>query len=90
MKHQYKINSYSNERGEAFTAIYCADLYELAVESSGLIVCTEQDALEDVLAGTPWAGRDDLTFADEWPVMAAEDYDRLSSDGLRGWIDAKE
>lgn len=87
MKHQYKINHFHNERGEAFTAIYCTDLNELAVETSGPIVCTEQDAIEDVLSGTPWS---DINECADWPAMADEDYKRISGSGLRDWIDAKE
>ena len=90
MKHQYRINRFHNERGDAFTAIYCADLNELAVETSGPIICTEQDAIEEVMAGTPWEGAGDLSFAAEWPEMSDEDYEGLSSAGLRAWIAAKE
>lgn len=89
MKHQYKINTFTNERGEALTAIYCEDLNELAVETGGGVICTEQDSIEDVLAGTPWAGREDIAFADAWPEMTDADYEQLSGAGLRDWIDAK-
>lgn len=86
MKHQYKINTFTNERGEALTAIYCADLDELAVETGGGVICTERDSIEDVLAGTPW---NTLSAAAEWAAMSEEDYASLSSTGLRDWIDAK-
>jgi hypothetical protein len=90
MKHQYKISAFQNERGEAFKAIYCEDLNEMAIETGGDILCTESDALEDVLAGTPWEGSEDLTLAADWPEMTDEDYENLSSIGLRDLIDAKE
>lgn len=90
MKQVYKINSFRNERGEAFTAIFCESLNELAVETSGEIVCTEQDAIEDVLSGTPWVEAQDLTFAQSWPEMTDDQYESMSSEGLRDWINAKE
>lgn len=89
MKHQYKINTFTNERG-AFTAVYCKDLNELAVETGGGAICTEQDALGLVLDETPWDGNEDLDFAADWPEMTDKDYEGLSSAGLRAWIAAKE
>ncbi len=90
MKQVYRIDQFFNERGEAFTAIFCESMNELAVETSGEIVCTEQDAIEDVLSGTPWAGNEDLTFAESWPEMSDDQYEDMSSEGLRDWINAKE
>jgi hypothetical protein len=87
MKHLYKINSFHNERGEAFTAVYCEDLNELAIESGGGVICAEQDSIEDVLAGTPW---NSISEAALWPEMTDADYEQLSSAGLRNWIGAKE
>jgi len=90
MKHVYRINFFHNDRGEAFTAIFCESLNELAIETSGEIACTEQSAIEDVLSGTPWAGAEDLTFAESWPEMSDDQYESMCSESLRDWINAKE
>lgn len=87
MKYTYRTDTFADATGETLRAIYCAELGEMAVETKGDIICTEQDALEDVLAGTPWEGNDSVRFADTWDEL---DGDSISSAGLREWIDAKK
>jgi len=87
MTNTFKADTFTATTGETLTAIYCPELGELAVETLGDIVCTEQDAFEDVIAGTPWEGAENLDFAAEWP---AADLDSIRSAGLREWVAAKK
>lgn len=89
MKITYRINHFSDGI-ETRAALYCVEIGEMAVETRGEIVCTEQDALEDVLAGTPWADAKSLDFAMGWPEATVERLAAINSASMREWIAAKE
>jgi len=94
MKNNYRIEQQPmiNGEPEARTLIYCEELGELFCEDSGNGICTEQDTLEDVLAGTQYEGQSlhgIANVAAGWAILDEAGYDRLGA-GARDWIDAKE
>lgn len=72
---------------EGQTALYCSELNEYALETEGNILCSEQDALEE-LFGT--SDKQEIFKLADMHYLAIEQLPELSSSGLRDWILAKE